>query len=150
MSSVDAEVLRLLDERAIRHAATLYAIGADRRDPAIWTEIMTEDMVLITPRGRIDGRERVLAALPKLAAAFTATQHCVTNQLHAIDGDIATGETYCVADHMTQAVDGTRSILRWAIRYQDELRRTDGGWRFTRRELTLDWEERRDAVPLSG
>ncbi|WP_235536226.1 nuclear transport factor 2 family protein [Sphingomonas sp. Root50] len=142
---MDAEVRRLLDERAIRRAATLYAIGADRRDPAIWTDIMAEDMVLITPRGRIDGRDRVLAALPKLAAAFTATQHHVTNQLHMIDGDGATGETYCVADHMTQAADGSRSILRWAIRYQDELRRTGDRWRFTRRELILDWEERRSA-----
>lgn len=149
MSSVDAEVRRLIDEGAIRHAAMLYAIGADRRDPAIWTEIMAEDMVLVTPRGRIEGRDQVLAALPKLAAAFTATQHHVTNQLHAVTGDVATGETYCVADHMTQAADGSRSILRWAIRYQDELRRTEGGWRFTRRELILDWEERRDAVPAS-
>lgn len=147
MSRLDAGVERLLDEGAIRRAATLYAIGADRRDPAIWTEIMAEDMVLITPRGRIEGRDQVLAALPKLASAFTATQHHVTNQLHVIDGDRASGQTYCVADHMTQAADGTRSILRWAIRYQDELRRTGGRWRFTRRELILDWEERRDALP---
>ncbi|QTH24324.1 nuclear transport factor 2 family protein [Rhizorhabdus wittichii] len=147
MNAVDAEVRRLLDEQAIRRAATLYAIGADRRDPAIWTAIMAEEMVLVTPRGRIEGRARVLAALPRLAAAFAATQHRVLNQHHIIDGDDATGETYCVADHMTEAADGARSILSWAIRYQDRLRRIDGRWLFTRRELVLDWEERRAAVP---
>ncbi|MBO9378171.1 DUF4440 domain-containing protein [Sphingomonas histidinilytica] len=146
MNVLDAEVRRLLDEQAIRRAATLYAIGADRRDPAIWTAIMAEEMVLVTPRGRIEGRARVLEALPKLAA-FTATQHRVTNQVHRIDGDDATGETYCVADHMTEAADGARAILSWAIRYQDRLRRIDGRWLFTRRELILDWEERRDALP---
>lgn len=146
MSAVDAEVRRLLDEQAIRRAATLYAIGADRRDPDIWAAIMAEDMVLITPRGRIEGRAHALEALPRLAAAFTATQHRVTNLLHIIDGDDATGETYCVADHMREAADGTRSILRWAIRYQDRLRRIDGRWLFTRRELIVDWEERRDAA----
>jgi hypothetical protein len=104
-------------------------------------------MVLVTPRGRIEGRARVLAALPRLAAAFAATQHRVLNQHHIIDGDDATGETYCVADHMTEAADGARSILSWAIRYQDRLRRIDGRWLFTRRELVLDWEERRGAVP---
>lgn len=145
---MEAEVQRLIDERAIRRAATLYAIGADRRDPAIWTAIMAEDMVLITPRGRIDGRDKVLGALPKLAAAYTATQHRVTNQWHMIEGDHATGETYCVADHMNEASDGSRSILSWAIRYQDELRRIDGRWLFTRRELVLDWEERREAVAV--
>ncbi len=146
MRAVEAEIQRLIDERAIRRAATLYAIGADRRDPAIWIAIMAEGMVLITPRGRIDGREKVLAALPRLAAAYTATQHRVMNQAHVIDGDVATGETYCVADHMSEAPDGSRLILSWAIRYQDELRRIDGRWLFTRRELVLDWEERREAV----
>nr|WP_047166356.1 nuclear transport factor 2 family protein [Sphingomonas sp. Y57] len=146
---MDAEVRRLLDEQAIRRAATLYAMGADRRDPAIWTAIMAEEMVLVTPRGRIEGRTRVLAALPKLAAAFTATQHRVTNQCHAIDGDDAIGETYCVADHMREAADGSRSILSWAVRYQDRLRRIEGRWLFIHRELILDWEERREALPAA-
>ena len=63
MNVLDAEVRRLLDEQAIRRAATLYAIGADRRDPAIWTAIMAEEMVLVTPRGRIEGRARVLLTM---------------------------------------------------------------------------------------
>lgn len=143
---MDPDLRRMLDERALHRLALLYAKGADRRDPAIWEAIMAEDMVLVTPRGRIEGRGAVVAALPKLAA-FTATQHRVMNQQVEIEGDAAQGETYCVADHMTEAADGSRTILSWAIRYQDAMRRIDGRWLFERRELLLDWEERRTALP---
>jgi hypothetical protein len=37
-------------------------------------------------------------------------------------------------------------LLRWTIRYHDEWRREEDGWRFTKRRLELLWEER---VPVT-
>lgn len=127
----------LLDHALLRRSADLYAAGADRRDKALWREVLAEDCLIEGPGFSIAGREANLGSIDHLAAMFRATFHRVHNQLATIDGDYATGETYCTADHLQ--ADGT--ILSWSIRYQDEWRREGGVWRFTRRQLIVDWEE---------
>ena len=47
-----------------------------------------------------------------------------------------------MADHLS-AVEGGRTLLTWAIRYQDRWRRDEGQWRFEHRFLILDWTETR-------
>lgn len=132
----------LLDENAIRRAACVYAQGADRRDAALWRSVMTDDISIVIPGLTMEGVDKVLAGLDFLKQHYVATQHQVLNQLFTIEGDRAWGETYCQADHLSEG-DGGRTLLTWAIRYQDELRRIDGAWRFSRRELILDWADER-------
>jgi hypothetical protein len=139
----DARVTRLLDEAALRHTAELYAQGADRRDKELWASIVTEDCVIQAPGLRLTGRAEIVAALDIMARLFVVTQHRVHNQTVTIDGDTAHGETYGVADHLSEA-EGRRSLLTWAIRYQDRWRREAGMWRFTARTLILDWTETRE------
>jgi len=138
----EQDLARLVDEAALRRTAELYARGADRRDGATWAAIVTEDCVIEAPGIRLCGREQIVAALGVMAKLYVATQHRVHNQLVEIDGDRARGETYSVADHLS-VVDGRRSLLTWAIRYQDRWRREQGQWRFEHRALLLDWTETR-------
>jgi hypothetical protein len=77
---------------------------------------------------------------------FPVTLHSVHNQFVAIDGDEATGETYCVANHVLEK-DGRPCKLDWGIRYQDRFRREPEGWRIARRELRVVWEQE---LPLKG
>lgn len=130
------------DEAAIRRAATLYAMGADRRDKSIWSQVLSEDIVIEGPGFRAEGLAANLSNLEYLGQLHTRTQHHVTNQLMKIEGDTASGETYCIADHLTEK-DGRREILTWAIRYQDLLVRDGDAWRFKSRTLVVDWEETR-------
>ena len=53
-----------------------------------------------------------------MAQLYIATQHRVHNQTVSITGDSASGETYSVAEHLS-LIDGRKSLLTWAIRYQD-------------------------------
>lgn len=139
---IDPRVERLLDERELRRTAELYAQGADRRDKQLWASIFTEDGVIEAPGIRIEGRANIVAALDVMARLYFATQHRVHNQVVSIDGDTAEGETYSTADHLSAAGD-TRTILTWAIRYQDRWRRVDGAWRFSHRSLLIDWTDTR-------
>lgn len=132
----------LADQMALRRAAELYAQGADRRDKAIWTEILTEDCMIEGPGFSMQGRDTVLGSLDFLAQSYEATQHRIHNQIAAIDGDSAVGETYCTADHLYRT-DGQAKLLCWSIRYQDQWRREAGAWRFARRTLIVDWQETR-------
>jgi uncharacterized protein (TIGR02246 family) len=138
----DARVALLLDERDLRRSAELYAQGADRRDKELWASIFTDDGVIEAPGLRLEGRANIVAALDVMARLYVATQHRVYNQVVSIDGDSAQGETYSTADHLS--VDGgTRTILTWAIRYQDRWRRVDGRWQFSHRLLVIDWTDTR-------
>jgi SnoaL-like domain len=140
---MNEEVLaRLVDEAALRQSAERYAQGADRRDKVLWGSIVTADCVIEAPGILLSGREQIVAALDIMARLYVATQHRVHNQTVSISGDQARGETYGTADHISER-DGQRTLLSWAIRYQDHWRREDGQWRFARRSLILDWTETR-------
>ena len=78
---------------------------------------------------------------------FRATAHRVSNQLVAINGDEASGETCCVAEHLLKDAD---AILVWSIRYQDRWRREDGAWRFHHRSLIVDWQETRPVTLMEN
>ncbi len=134
----EADLQRLLDEAALRRTAELYAQGADRRDKVTWAAITTEDCVIEAPGIILRGQREIVSALDFMAKLYVATQHRVSNQLVTLEGDRARGETYGMADHLSVA-EGGRTLLTWAIRYQDRWRREDGQWRFEHRFLILDW-----------
>lgn len=130
----------LIAEAALARCAADYARGADRRDKALWRAVLAEDCVIAGPGFVLEGREANLGSIDLLGRMFRATRH-VIHQLRAeIDGDSARGETHCTADHLLAGED---AVLSWAIRYQDSWLREGGVWRFTRRELVVDWEEQR-------
>jgi SnoaL-like domain len=145
MQSSDLTAARLavlMDEAALRRTAELYAQGADRRDKALWGALVTDDCVIEAPGIHLVGREQIVAALDVMAQLYLVTQHRVHNQIVSIQGDAAHGETYSVAEHVSAGPEG-RTVLTWAIRYQDRWRREAGEWRFAQRALILDWTETR-------
>ncbi|MEO0030259.1 MAG: hypothetical protein RIS94_17 [Pseudomonadota bacterium] len=137
------------DILALRRTAEIYARGADRRDKADWLAVLAEDVTISGPGFTVEGREANLGSIDMLGQMFKATRHLVHNQTVEIDGDTARGETYGTAEHVMEDPGGDR-LLCWAIRYQDEWRRDAGDdWRFTRRNLIVDWEELRPLKPAS-
>lgn len=133
-----------IDHGMIRHAAEVYAIGADRRDKALWSEVLAGDCVIEGPGFITEGLENCLRSIDLLDQMFRATVHRVHQVVATIDDDRAVGETYSTADHLLKDRD---DILSWSIRYQDAWRREDGIWRFARRRLIVDWEETRPVTP---
>ena len=137
---------QLADRLAIRELAFSYARAVDRRDWALAETLFTDDAVLAAPGFELVGVAAILRGL-RTSQRYRATFHAVHNQTFAIEGDEASGETYCVANHLLER-DGQARKLDWGIRYQDRCRRgPDGAWRFTRRELIVDWEQ---DLPLSS
>ena len=134
------------DRIEIRDLACRYARAVDRRDWALARTLFTEDAVLVGARFELVGVERIVRGLATVER-YRATFHAVHNQTLELDADAATGETYCVANHLLER-DGRSFKLDWGIRYQDRYRRgKDGAWRIARRELIVDWEQE---LPLSS
>jgi uncharacterized protein (TIGR02246 family) len=143
------------DRQALRDLVETYATTADRRQAEATA-------ALFTPQGRLarydgdpsqghllgerNGRDELARAFAHLAR-YAVTTHFLGQQRVELDGDRATGETYCLAHHVTVDDDGGRTMMLMSIRYLDDYVRTEEGWRFAQRLLAVDWTEQRPMAP---
>ena len=148
MSSTDSTLAG--DEAAIRRLAALYARAMDRNEPQLLADIFTADAVIEGPGFVMQGHEQIRAIPGMLGQMYSRTLHQIHNQTVTISGDSAEAETYCSANHLTALANGAASVLVWAMRYQDRLRRENGHWRFERRAVLIDWTETRPAQFISA
>lgn len=127
------------DELAIRELAFRYARIVDRRVYDEIPEVFTPDCELSGVGFHMRGHAELDAGLRKIEM-YSATQHCVHNQLTRVEGDRASGEFYCVAAHIHER-EGIAYKLDMGIRYEDRYVRTAGGWRIAHRVLNLIWQQ---------
>jgi hypothetical protein len=149
-------VAELDDRVALRDLVERYALGVDRRAAAEVAALFEPEGVLVVPvaprslgptverRGRA-AIEEAMQALARYAATF----HSVVGHVVDLDQDTATGTTSCVARHV-MAGDGGDTDTVWMLRYHDDYRRGAEGWRFTRRELTVEWIEEHAVRQVRG
>jgi ketosteroid isomerase-like protein len=137
------------DRLAIRELVDAYAQCADRRDAEGQKALFTEDtrfVVYMAGEGSdatddLRGRESLTPVFDNLNT-YDVTMHFNGQSTVALDGDRATGETYCLAHHV-YSDDGERKLMIAAIRYQDTFAKTDRTWRFAERRLYVRWTETR-------
>jgi hypothetical protein len=98
------------------------------------------------PTQELNGREALTPVFEDLNR-YTATMHFNGQSTIALDGDRATGESYCMAHHLSVGADGQRTLMIAAIRYDDVFVKQQGAWLFAERRLMVDWIETR---PLSA
>ena len=131
-----------LDKAQIRDLCFAYAQACDRKDTDGLAACFADGGELVSPGFTGKGAEMPAQITSVLGQMFDRTQHKVFNTLHHIDGNEASGETYCGASHILKnRQDGKEMKLDWAIRYQDKLVRSEAGWQFIRRELIVDWAD---------
>ena len=100
----------------------------------------------LIPTNVIAGRAALAATFHGLIRQYDVTTYLNGQSTISLHGDSATGESYCLAHHLTTE-QGERMLIVMAIRYLDQFRRTPEGWRIARRDLVFDWTERRPSRP---
>ena len=91
------------------------------------------------PTDDLHGRESLTPVFENLNT-YEATMHFNGQSTVAIDGDHATGYTYCIANHV-YSEDSARKLMVAHLRYRDTILKEDGAWLFAERRLYLDWAE---------
>jgi 3-phenylpropionate/cinnamic acid dioxygenase small subunit len=88
----------------------------------------------ITHQGHDD-----IASAINAVAAVTRTQHAIVGEVYdaGADEDVARGRISAIAHHWTRR-DEEITDFAWHLRYADEYVRTDDGWRFRSRTVTID------------
>ena len=141
------------DRLAIRELFDAYATCADRRDAKGQMALFTEDTHFVVymdarnaePTQDLHGRE-TLAPVFDALNAYVATMHFNGQSTVELNGDRATGESYCLAHHLFTE-NGTRKLMVASLRYLDSFVKIGGAWLFAERELYVDWTETRQSQP---
>jgi ketosteroid isomerase-like protein len=137
------------DRLAIRELIDAYGHCADRRDARGQMALFTEDAAFHVfmdsrspePTYVLHGREALHPVFADLNQ-YQATTHFNGQSTIRLDGDRATGESYCIAHHLT--VKGEkRTLMLASIRYLDQFVKQDGAWLFAERRLMVDWTDTR-------
>jgi ketosteroid isomerase-like protein len=133
------------DQWEIRELVERYAQAADQTDGTALAALFTDDGVLESwldptrdePTATHRGHEEIARAINRLTI-YRATHHTIASSVASIDGDRAQGETRCVAHHVESDDAGVRDRVLY-IRYVEQFIRVDARWRFTRREVRVQW-----------
>ena len=138
------------DRLAIGELIDAYAHCADRRDARGQMDLFTDDTRFVVymdatsdqPTQELRGREALAPVFDDLRT-YAATFHFNGQRTVAVDGDRATGESYCLAHHLSVSQDEQRTMMIAAIRYLDAFVKQNGAWLFAERRLMVDWTETR-------
>ena len=141
------------DRLAIRELVDAYAHCADRRNANEQMSLFTDDAHFVVymnamdpaPSQELHSREALAPVFAELNKYATTTHFVGQSTLFTLTSDRATGETYCLAHHVT--IDGgKRRLMVASLRYLDTFVKVDGAWLFAERLLYVDWLDER-ALP---
>ena len=124
---------RVLDHLAIRELTARYNRAFDDVDSEAWADTFTPDGVMEYGGAPISGRDALVKMSQATGYGFV---HITADPIIEVDGDRATQHCTVIIANRSQARD--RVGIRMTGRYEDELVRTHGGWRFKRRKAILD------------
>lgn len=144
------------DRSEIEDLQARYLFALDFGDPQAYASTFTEDGVLDYGAGEIEGREAIADVVSDEGAPEDNTgdsdlrpaagRHNITNIVLEIDGDTAVGRAYWF--HMGNDNPDRAAQLNSFGHYEDELRKVDGEWLFSKRviynEQVAEWAAGQD------
>lgn len=126
----------LADRMAIVDVLQHYCYCVDNNLPdAIAEEVFAPDAIDDHAYDRWEGREQLRAAFTAIVNRFTATAHLLSNLRVRVEGDRATTHCYVTAWHWLPGGDEPETDFVVVGTYEDNLRRSDEGWRITFRRF---------------
>lgn len=131
-----------------------YAHCADRRDAKGQMSLFTKDTHFVVfmdarsekPSMEFNRREDLEPAFGELNK-YEVTTHFNGQSTVVLDGDRATGETYCIAHHVYTSEGKKLTLFIASIRYYDVFAKVEGKWLIAERKLIFDWTDTR---PIKG
>lgn len=139
------------DRPALSDLVHRYAAGVDDRRFEAAAALFTPSGELSVPDPPASlepvhvhrGHPAIVAALSAVAAV-ARTEHAIVGEVYdeSSGPGFARGRIACVAHHWNRRGDEVTDVT-WHLRYDDEYRLTDAGWRFSRRALTINAIETR-------
>jgi ketosteroid isomerase-like protein len=150
MALDEAALQALIDKDAIRDLVLLYSRAIDRKDGALLRDLYTEDATDTHGTDFSGTASEFCTFMDSSWPHLRYSGHHACNHLIEVQGDVACGEVYAIAEHcLPDAAKPDAWIEDFLIvRYLDTYRRCeDGKWRFSKRKVVYDMHIKR---PFNG
>jgi 3-phenylpropionate/cinnamic acid dioxygenase small subunit len=138
----------IADRIEIDDLLTRYATAVDRKDWELFASCFTPDALIdYTAAGGIKGNlHEIKKWLAEVLPMFPMTQHLITNKVVEVRGDRATSR--CILFNPMGLPDGKGSMALFidGAYYNDELVRTEQGWRMAKRVIEYAYTTRSHAI----
>ena len=123
-----------------------YADAVVHRDGQQWAATWASDAVWDLGGGRrVEGRDAIVELWHRSMARYSVVVQTVLNGTVDLDISAGTGSGRWYVQEITRRSDGETAIM--LAHYDDTYVRTDGGWRFASRALSIHY---RGPSDLSG
>lgn len=145
-STPDPKALQdAIDKMTIGEMQSRYMFALDWHDPQMYASLFVDDAVLEWPEGQAKGREAIYTACVRIGAFYDnlaaaagprkpfKLRHFVMNRVFDIKGDTARAWAYWF-DLNNDNLQRWPYVVAYGY-YEDDLIRTDKGWRFTHRKI---------------
>jgi len=138
----ETTVHALVDRLAITDVLNTYSSAVDRFDSAAVRGVLADDIWAKYGNGDpVEGGDTLAAWIAEATATIVWQHHQLSVYHVELDGDHAKTLSY-LTSHQVFSGDSAAKIL--VARYHDELRRTDDGWKISKRVMELLWGESRE------
>jgi ketosteroid isomerase-like protein len=121
------------DRLEIEQLLVRYCYAIDQRDWEAYRSVFTEDAVIDDVSAGITDVDGMVEFLPKALERVKIAQHTISTTLLEIEGDRASARTICHCPMVVDLDDGQTQVFFQGLWYVDELVRTTGGWRISKR-----------------
>ena len=139
VDSIEQRLRRLEDGDAVWRLFMTYKEHLDQRNFKAYASLFTDDAVWIGNLGKCQGPAQIEDMLMKTLEVFPSdherAHHLVLNPVIDVDGDTASAKSNWAFVTRSET-DGP--VLSMLGTYYDELRRTEDGWKFSRRVAYSD------------
>lgn len=135
----------LEDRIHIRELVDTYNDAVNRKDTEAWTSTWAEDSVWDLMGTEFIGRETIVQAWKGAMAGFSYVGFTAFQGAMDIDGNKAEARFY-VRETLIQ-LDGKKLDIQGL--YQDELRKIDGAWKFSKRVYSILHQTTTEPEPTS-
>lgn len=144
-SEILGRVNELKDKMELKELVDDFSILADQKDVPSQVQLFTEDGVVEfyngnERQGEVKGRKQIGDAFAPYLALFETVYHINGQQTFNIEGDHATGISYCQVILIGKN-DDKRIMTTEGVYYNDEFVRQDGKWLIAKRASHFMWRD---------
>ncbi len=136
------------DKMDLKELVDVFSILADRKDAKAQESLFTEDAVVNSYRdgkliSSLQGRKQIGEGFGNFLALFDTVYHINGQQVVTVDGDKATGVSYCQVVLIGKDDKGQRVMTTQGVTYDDEYLRVNGKWLIAKRTSHFVWSDRK-------
>lgn len=145
---LNEKVAQIEDRIALKELVDTFSILADKKDMKAQTQLFTADGIVETfvngaRVANLKGRKAMEEAFGSFLKSFKTVYHFNGQQTLTINGDKASGISYCMVT-LIGTENGKSIKTTIGVIYQDEYVRENSRWLIAKRTSTFDWQDKRE------